>query len=67
MEPLLWSAVVITALILLLPCALRLGIEIGRLEAEADSLEEPIHRPVALQRGVAASRYDSVPNFSRAH
>ena len=33
MDPLLWAAVVITALIILLPCAFRLGFELGKQEA----------------------------------
>jgi hypothetical protein len=67
MDPLLWTAVVITALIILLPCAFRLGIEIGKQEAEGAALGHPAPRAFEFQRATPATPFDEVPRFSRAH
>jgi hypothetical protein len=51
MDPLLWAAVVITGLIILLPCAFRLGFEIGKQEA-LDPLEETSHSRAVPSRTI---------------
>jgi hypothetical protein len=63
MDPLLWAAVVITALIMLLPCAFRLGFEIGKQDAEAVAIDHAANRAFEFPRGAAAVGVRQRPQF----
>jgi hypothetical protein len=67
MDPLLWAVVVITALIILLPCVFRLGFEIGKQDAEAFATGHATNRAFEFRRGTAATGFDSGPKIYQVH